>query len=138
MSYIDETGLDKRFGVEEMDQLLDPTASGTRDATILPVILTDTDGLIDGYLSGLYSVPLTVPIPSLVEGIAADLVRYRLYDDQATEAVRDRYKDAIKMLEQIQKGIIVLETVDSNAGNGIAFEKNNDDRIFTLDNLSDF
>lgn len=74
---------------------------------ILQAKLGDTDGVIDGYLAGRYNLPLAAT-PRLLLVIACDLVRYALYDDQVTEVIEQRYKDAIRMLEQIAKGTITL------------------------------
>ncbi|MCK4099992.1 phage protein Gp36 family protein, partial [Acinetobacter radioresistens] len=40
--------------------------------------------------------------PSNLNRMACDIARYRLYYQQPTEEVRNRYKDAIKFLERVQ------------------------------------
>lgn len=69
--------------------------------------------LIDGYLRGRYTLPLDARFP-LLRIIAIDLSVYRLYSrrmrDDMPEVVEANYKNAIKILQDIQKGAISLET----------------------------
>ena len=69
--------------------------------------------LIDGYLRGRYTLPLDARFP-LLRIIAIDLSVYRLYSrrmrDDMPEVIEASYKNAIKILQDIQKGAISLET----------------------------
>ena len=69
--------------------------------------------LIDGYLRGRYTLPLDARFP-LLRIIAIDLSVYRLYSrrmrDDMPEVIEAHYKNAIKILQDIQKGAISLET----------------------------
>lgn len=69
--------------------------------------------LIDGYLRGRYTLPLDARFP-LLRIIAIDLSVYRLYSrrmrDDMPEVIEANYKNAIKILQDIQKGAISLET----------------------------
>lgn len=69
--------------------------------------------LIDGYLRGRYTLPLDARFP-LLRIVAIDLSVYRLYSrrmrDDMPEVVEANYKNAIKILQDIQKGAISLET----------------------------
>lgn len=69
--------------------------------------LIDADSAINGYLATRYPVPLAT-VPRLVVVAACDLARYAIYDDMATEAITNRYKDAVKLLESISKGVVNL------------------------------
>lgn len=69
--------------------------------------------LIDGYLRGRYTLPLDARFP-LLRIVAIDLSVYRLYSrrmrDDMPEVIEANYKNAIKILQDIQKGAISLET----------------------------
>lgn len=70
------------------------------------------DDLINGFVLGRHpwlrgSAP--GQIPELLKGLASDIARYRLRDEDnnrslMAESVRDRYRDALLVLGQIQKG----------------------------------
>ncbi|EXE54835.1 DUF1320 domain-containing protein, partial [Acinetobacter sp. 1239920] len=63
--------------------------------------LQDAAEEINGYIGGRYPLPLP-NVPSNLNRMACDIARYRLYYQQPTEEVRNRYKDAIKFLERVQ------------------------------------
>ncbi|MEI8390814.1 MAG: DUF1320 domain-containing protein [bacterium] len=100
--------------------------------------------LIDGYLRGRYTLPLTT-IPVLIKIIAADLTVFRLYSRRfhtdMPESINDKYKNSIKLLEQIQKGIISLgiEVPASPPERGeYMTNKTSSDRIFTKSFINKF
>lgn len=69
------------------------------------------DSLIDGYLKGIYPVPLS-PAPKLINKISIDLAIYHLYSRRfeldMPESMMQRYKNSIKILEQIRDGVVQL------------------------------
>ena len=93
--------------------------------------------LIDGYLRGRYTLPLDARFP-LLRIIAIDLSVYRLYSrrmrDDMPEVVEANYKNAIKILQDIQKGAISLETENDTSISaqdaGYKTNKNSRDSIF--------
>lgn len=143
MPYIDRAGLEQRFGIDEIAQLLDDDRSGTELSTeseSLTAAVADADAMIDGYLATRYALPLEA-VPVMVAGWAADIARYRLWDEQAPEEVRRRYEDAIARLRDLAAGRIDLppsaggETV---AGSAFASEGYCDERVFTAATLAGF
>lgn len=68
--------------------------------------------LIDSYCRGRYQVPFTSPVPDIIIDLSITLHIYRLYgrrrDLQTSDEQRMRYKDAMKMLRDIQDGKISL------------------------------
>ena len=75
-----------------------------------------TDELIAGYVLARHSWLAALPVsdvPNLLQGIAADIVRYRLRDEEGgksrvTDVVDSRHKDAMRQLEKIQMGKLDL------------------------------
>lgn len=96
-----------RFGSREVDDLLDRNNDQADDSQTLALTVADTDALIDGYLAARYAVPLS-PVPQVVTALACDIVRLKLWDDHAPEEVRKRYDDALKVLTNYSKGVMVL------------------------------
>lgn len=136
MTYATALTLIDRFGAEEIAQRADRgtprlvTAEMLRTAatggslagytadeqaatvTALALVddrLLDAGSVINGYLATRYTVPL-VTVPRLVATIACDLARYALYDDAATEEISQRYKDTVRLLEHLSKGLVSLGT----------------------------
>jgi phage gp36-like protein len=110
MPYAVLTDLIARFGERELIQLTDratPPADQI-DATVAQPALDAAASMIDGYVGAKYALPLPAT-PPLLTDVACDLARYRLYSDQAPEAVRDRYKDAILTLRGISEGRIKID-----------------------------
>lgn len=101
MTYAVRVDLEDRFGTTEIGELaaLDPDAV-TR-------ALDDTDALIDAHLAGRYALPL-VSTPKVLLTTACDLARYKLYVGEAPEEVRNRNRDALKLLEAIRDGKLQL------------------------------
>lgn len=136
MPYCDEDKLKQRFGDEEVAQLLDRNGDETADTGALDASISDVDGLINGYLRGRYAVPV-VGESQVLTGIACDIVRYRLYDEEAPEEVRRRHDQAIRFLEKIASGDIILD--EAVAGQGSAgISSTERTREFTDETLSGF
>ena len=100
-----------RFGEREMAQIAGDAAP--TNAKLLAACL-DAGQLADSYLSRAVVLPLAT-VPAVLVGVCADIARYRLHDDQTKEGgetgkttMRMRYEDAIKWLEGVAAGTILL------------------------------
>jgi len=107
MSYCTLQDLRDRYGDDELIQLTDRTNVGTINESVINRAIVDADGEIDGYLGGRFDVPANPVTKSLVR-VACDISRYYLYDDAATDTVKDRYKNAIAFVKSIGKGDISI------------------------------
>lgn len=134
--YCTQQDLVDRFTESELIQLTDTTGSGAIDATAVARAIADAEGEIDTYLAKAVSLPLS-PVPAIVAAAACDMARYRLYRDQLTEPVTQRYKDAIRLLSAIARGDIRLgaEAVTANPSSA---RHSAPERVFTADTLSGF
>lgn len=110
--YCKQSAFEGRFSSKELADLL-PEDDGRE----YKAAAADADALIDSYLAARYTTPLN-PVPPLILGIAADILRYKLYDEAPPKEVNARYKDAIKLLEQLRDGDITIPgaTTASDAG----------------------
>lgn len=109
MIYATRDDLAARFGEDELVALTTGRAAGTADEERLHLALRDASAEIDAYLAARYPVPLNTR-PALLTGIAADLARYRLYDEAASETVRQKYEDAQALLKAIARGEVWIGT----------------------------
>jgi phage gp36-like protein len=107
MPYATTADLVARFGESELIQLTDRLGDGVLDAAVVSQALADADAVINGFLAGRYTLPLS-PVPAILVGYACDLARERLYKDAAPEIVIKRADDARKFLALAGQGKISL------------------------------
>lgn len=94
------------------------------------------DALIDGYIGGRYTLPLS-PVPEIIRNISVNLTICELYSRKheavTPEGVIERYKNNIKILEKIQEGKVILPGLKKDEpGPGYSIcNKTDDDRIFS-------
>ncbi len=112
--------------------------------TVVARAIADAGELVDGYLRGRYALPL-LPVPGLINTLAADVAIYRLYARRLRltppEIVTERYKTAQKLLEQIQAGKISLGSESTGGAvtpetGGVQFTA--PERVFNRDTLGDY
>lgn len=114
MTYATQQNLIDRFGEDELIQLTDRAGLDAIDATVISRALGDADATINGYLAARYTLPLSSPVPEILERLACDIARYALFEDQVTEIVEKRYKDAIALLRDVSAGRAELGLSDTD------------------------
>lgn len=137
MTYATQQDMIDRFAQVELVQLTDRNNTGSIDTTVLGQALADTDAAVDGYLASRYTLPLAT-VPKSLTRIACDIARYYLYDNAATEEVRNRYADALKFLQALAKGDITLGPDPAGAESAGSPASSAPARVFTHDTLQDF
>jgi phage gp36-like protein len=139
MTYATQQDMVDRFGSDELIQLTDRTNIGAIDSTVVSRALGDADAEINGYLAAQYSLPLDTT-PAVLVRLACDIARYQLSADRVTEAVRDRYKDAVAMLRSLARGEAQLGVATGQAptptDSGIAYTA--PERVFSGSTLRDY
>jgi phage gp36-like protein len=103
----------------ELTQLCpDPDDATEPDAVRLAQALTEASGQMDLYLGTHHDLPLTGLSDAQAADLAricCDIARYRLWADQASKEVRQRYDDATAFLEQAASGRIRLGASPTSA-----------------------
>lgn len=109
MSYAAKANMIARFGEDEVIALTDRANVGTIDDAVLASALAEADAEIEPYLAPRHKLPLA-SVPKILTGYACDIARYRLCGSSVTEtdAIRNRYKDAVRFLESVAAGKIGL------------------------------
>lgn len=109
MAYTDLASLTDRFGETMLVNLTDRAEppAGAIDTNVIDQALSETDALIDGYVSVRYALPFDT-VPSLVETLAQTIAIYKLHIYEAPPKIEADYKAAIKSLEAIASGGIRL------------------------------
>jgi phage gp36-like protein len=141
MGYATKQNMIDSFSQAELIQLTDreTPATGAIVDAVLNRALGGADAEIDGYLVGVYQLPLA-SVPKNLVDIACDIARYKLYDDRATEHVRQRYDDAVKYLVRVGKGelSLSLDAADQPASSSNAPMVDGPERTFSSEKLSDY
>ena len=114
MDYCTLEDIQIRIGTLPLAQLTNDNGNDNQiDTIVCEEALIYSSKLIDGYLRGKYSLPLNTHFP-LLKVIALDLSVYRLFSrriyTEIPETISENYKNAIKTLELLKKGVITLET----------------------------
>ena len=116
MPYATQSDLETRFGATEIRQLGDRGAADPEDeeaepvpsaAEVIDAALDDASQEIDGYIAVRYTLPLS-ETPALLTRLCCDIARYRLWSDDATDQIRQRYEDAVTLLTRLSSGSVQL------------------------------
>lgn len=88
-----------------------PNSSGEVQTSVVDKAIASAGSLIDSYVGQRYPLPLPM-VPDILRRIATNLVICDLYDRvtemQTTEGMRDRRKEATRLLELILEGKLSL------------------------------
>ncbi len=88
----------------------DPSAELPNEAVIEDGV-RQAEELVDGYLRGRYSLPLD-PVPTVLRDAVVYLTRHWLYqrrpEGALPDAVKDSYKNTVKLLESIRDGVVTV------------------------------
>ena len=110
MKYITTEGLESILSDASIKALAGK--AGVVDPDLLDKANADAVGEIEGYLRGIYELPLVDPVDQLISTICGDIMKFRLYkrrdEKNLTDNVLTMYKLAISKLEKIQKRVITL------------------------------
>lgn len=143
--YCTLTDLKQDISEKELEQLTDDERLGAINETRINAIIADASELIDGFLRGRYTLPLS-PVPTVIKTIAKEITIYRIFlrkkRQTITKEMTDNYNAQIKLLEKIQKGEITLgvdETPTPEQGEGAyKTNKTSEDRVFSKSELEKY
>lgn len=141
MPYTTLQALSDRYGDELLIDLTDRSTprAGAVDAEVVSQAIADADAMIDGYLAGLYALPLPAT-PPVIGALCRAITIYNLHSYQAPEKIEADYRDALRQLEQIARGLIKIEApgieIEDTGGGGARVTDR--ERPMTQDNLKGF
>jgi phage gp36-like protein len=112
--YCTQADIEKRIGLAELLQLTDRSRSGQIDTDAVAAAIVDAATELEVYLTGRYTLPFASIPPALVP-LAVSLAVYNLFSARRgggmIDDVRNRYRDAIRLLEKINSGEVSLGVV---------------------------
>lgn len=143
MPYSTLTDIKKLISEVTVNQLTDDEDTGAVVESRVTEAIAQADAEINSYCGGRYTVPFST-VPDIVKKISVDIAIYNLYSrkvEEIPETRADRYKNAIRQLEGISKGIISIGESPEPAAiseGGVETNKTESDRTFAKDTLSGF
>lgn len=116
MTYATPQDLIERLGAREATAISDRNRTGVPDTVVLAAALADAEDEVNAYVGRRYTLPLVDAgtgqpvVPSMLTRLVVDIARYRQTGTEImeTEAIRTRFKDALKVLVQISEGTVSL------------------------------
>lgn len=126
--------------------ITDDAEKESKIAEIIEAVIIDAGAEIDGYINRRYSTPLQV-VPKVISKICKDIAVYNLMLRQGikqgsdSEAYYNQYKQDIKYLENVAKGIIDIGISNENTSSDNVigeFRINSNKRIFSRNSLKGF
>jgi len=140
MPYCTQDDLLEQISEAELIQLTDDAGAGAVDETVVERAIADADAEIDAYAMTRYATPLS-PVPAMIRKISVDIAVYHLFARRrgAPEDRKERYKNAVKFLEGLAKGLISIGAATPAASDDAGPEASTDkaDRVFTTGRRSD-
>lgn len=103
----------KQSSAEVLIRCTDDDGSEEINQEIITEKILDAQTEIDSYCSSQYSVPFA-PVPGLIKKLAVDITLYHLIsrrglaEDSPDVILVRRYKDAVKLLENLAKGLVTI------------------------------
>lgn len=113
MAYCTLDDIKDQIDEARLIQLTDDENVGAVNTSRVEKAIADADEEINGYVGSRHAVPLS-PVPAILRKLSVDIAIYNLYArrDKANDTRSDRYKAAIRFLEQVALGKISLGASD--------------------------
>jgi phage gp36-like protein len=142
MTYCSKQDLIDRFSERELIQLTDRTntPASTIDDTVVGRAIADAEGLADGYVGKVYTLPLAT-VPAILTKLVADVARFYLHGEgvEKDSPIRTNYTDAVTYLVNVSRGLVQLTDATSGetppAAGGGQVQVSAPDKIFSRDSL---
>lgn len=106
MAYITIADIEARIGKQAVIAICDDDNDGTPDTSVLDRFIADATSYVDGFLRGIYTLPLPEPVPNEVKRLTLDVAVGYLAERHA-EYVR---YDGGKLLERARQNLVDLRT----------------------------
>lgn len=135
MPYSAQADIEDSVTVERLRQLTDDESAGVVNPARVVKAITAADDLIDSYIRGTHTVPLS-PVPTRIRQVSVDIATYYLYKrrremEMPDDLVKD-YDRQISFLRDVQSGKVLLDTPTAAPNKGGMFKTNktSESRVF--------
>lgn len=113
--FADLAAMQARFEERDLLQLTDDDGSGAIDTARIEGKLISADALITGYVARRHRNTAQFAGNTILRDIACDYAFYLLWRSNAPDWVLDRKKAALRQLEQIATGTLMLDQGEEQA-----------------------
>lgn len=118
--YTSLADIQKIIPTRTLAQLTDDEAGAEITTNVVDEAIVAADEVIDAHLRGRYTLPFPDNMPPpILRRLSADIAVFHLYgrrpERRVPEAISQKYKDSIRMLEGIRDGKISLGETDGEA-----------------------
>lgn len=142
MAYCTLDEIKKQLPEAVTASLTDDSLTGSIDAAVVGEAIADADAEIDAWVGGRYQVPFS-PVPDVICKVSADIAIYNLFsrrDAELPEVRKDRYRNALKLLESIAKGTVSIGAAEQTAAQatGDLPRYTTPEPVFTTETLKGF
>jgi len=125
-----------------MTILSDDSLTGSVGEAVVVEAIADADAEIDAWIGGRYKVPFNL-VPDVIRKISIDIAVYNLESRRGgdlPEVRKDRYRNAVKLLESIAKGTVTIGEQEATAPAGPVDlpQFTTPEPVFTKDTLKGF
>lgn len=136
----------KQSSAEVLIRCTDDEGNEEINQDIVTEKIIDAQTEIDSYCRSQYNVPFA-PVPGLIKKLAVDIALYNLisrrglHEDSPDIILVKRYKDAVRLLENLAKGIVTIGTGTDMSTAALAAQQVNIQsakRHFTRDKMRGF
>jgi phage gp36-like protein len=144
MSYSTLAEIKLAIPKSDLVSLTDDERSGDVVTARVDEAIAKADNLIDSYLRGKHTLPLTAPVDDVVRGLSVDLAVYYLYQRRhrhdMPDSIMESKSDAMKLLKDFQAGKALLDTPAEvpNTGGIYKSAKTTSDQVFNPTELAKF
>lgn len=123
-----------------MVYLTDDNRTGEIDETKITDAISDADSEINGYIQKRYPLPLP-SVPPVINKLSKDIALYNLFSrrgidkEKNDDTVLQRYKNAVKFLENLSKGIVDLGVTATEVKPVVEINLNSNKKLFSRNSL---
>jgi len=109
MPYCTLSNIKAMMDEDEIIRFTDDYDAGIINTSVTDKAIAGADALIDSHIAKRYSVPVS-PVPDIVLDLAVDIAIYKIYSrrSQPPDEIRRKYDDAVKYLEKVAAGKIII------------------------------
>jgi len=122
-------------------ELTDDEGLGAANRARVDAAIAAATDEINGYCQARYPVPFN-PVPGFIKKLAVDIALYNLFarrgydEESADRSIVDRYKAAIRVLENVARGLVTLGAHEPPATSGVDVRFS--ERVFSREKLEGF
>ena len=111
MAYITEADLDEYISETTLVQLTDDDRTGAVNSDIVAEVIAGAENEVNGYLSGLYTVPIVGTVPGMITEATVVLACRRLHIRRGgiPAAFQAQVDDTMRLLLKIAEGKVKLD-----------------------------